>query len=163
MRHQLVSVRRFLVATLLVGAVGACGPLCGNGTLSLSNPHINPTLYSCPGNANNFEYPMDITVDAANQSSNTTIRNAATETTVTNLSGKWSIKVGAKSGDPNLTFSPRSIGAGSKTTLTLTAIWFCTSASPGPTTYADYGIVLTLTTSNGNYSINLPTYRVKMP
>lgn len=163
MRHRLVSVRRFLVATLLVGAVGACGPLCGNGKLNLSNPHISPMTFACPTNAFNFDYPMTITVDADNQSSNTiTIKKAETDTTVTKLSGNWAIKVGAKTGDPNLDFSPSSIGAGSKTTLKLKTSWYCTNSSPGPNTYGDYAIVLTLTTSNGKYSINLPTYRVTM-
>lgn len=163
MRHQLVSVRRFLVATLLVGAVGACGPLCGNGKLNLSNPHINPTLFTCPTNASNLDYPMAITVDADNQSSsNINILSAATASTVTKLSGKWAIKVGDKSGDPNLGYSPKSIGAGSKTTLKLKTIWTCTNTNPAPNTYGDWSIVLSLTTSAGKYTIKLPSLRVKL-
>lgn len=163
MRHQLVTARKFVVATFLLGAVGACGPLCGNGKLNLSNAHISPTSFSCPTSANSFQYPMNITVDADNESSSAiTIRSAATDTTVTKLSGIWSMAVGAKSGDQNLAFTPSSIGAGSKTTVKLKTTWSCTNTSPGPSTYADFSIVLTLTTSNGKYSIKLPSHRLQM-
>lgn len=162
MRSHLV-VREYLVAAILVGAVGACGPLCGNGRLNLSNPHISPTSFSCPSNANSFEYPMNITVDADNQSSSTiTIKSAATDTTVTKLSGAWDIKVGAKSGDQKLSFTPSTINAGSKATLKLKTSWSCTNTTPGANTFADFSIVLTLTTSDGKYTINLPTHRLKM-
>ena len=163
MRSHLPVVRKYLVAAILVGAVGACGPLCGNGKLNLSNAHISPLSFSCPTAASSYQYPMNINVDADNQSSGTiAIKSASTAATVTKLSGTWEVSVGQKSGDPNVTFSPSSIGAGSKTTLKLKTIWSCTNSSPGPNTYADFSIVLTLITSAGKYSIQLPSHRLRM-
>lgn len=163
MRHQLLTVRRYVVAAVLVGAVGACGPLCGNGKLNLSNPQISPVSFVCPEAASSYQYTMNISVEADNQSSSTiTIKSAATSATATKLVGKWDFSVGAKSGDPNVSFSPRSIGAGSKTRLNLKTGWTCTNTTPGAGAYADFSIVLTLSTSSGKYSISLPSHRLKM-
>lgn len=106
---------------------------------------------------------MNISVDADNQSSSAiTIKSASTDATVTKLSGSWAIPVGQKSGDQNLSFTPSSISSGSKAMLKLKTIWSCTNSTASPNTYADFALVLTLTTSAGKYSIKLPSHRLKM-
>ena len=163
MHHRLLTVRKHVVAAILVGAVGACGPLCGNGKLNLSNAQISPLSFTCPTAASGLQYPMNITVDADNQSSGKiTIKSAATDATVTKLNGTWGIPVGQKSGDQNVTFTPSSIASGSKTTVKLKTIWSCTNSSAGPNTYADFSLVLTLTTSVGMYAIKLRSHRLTM-
>ena len=158
-------IRRWIATAILVGVVGACGPLCGNGKLNLSNAHINPTSFTCPSGANNYPYDVKGTVDADNQSSNNiTIKSLATSATVTRLNGSWGISVGTKSGAENVTFSPTSIGSGSKTTIKFTTPWTCTNTNSAnqANTFADFALVLTVVTSAGTYRINLPSHRMKM-
>ena len=158
-------IRRWIAAAILVGAVGACGPLCGNGKLNLSNAHINPTAFTCPSGADNYGYDVKGTFDADNQSSNNiTIKSMRTDATVTKLNGSWGLSVGDKSGAENVTFSPKSIGSGSKATIKFTTPWDCTNTSGAAqsNTYADFALVLTVVTTAGTYKINLPSHRMKM-
>ena len=158
-------IRRWLAAAILVGAVGACGPLCGNGKLNLSNAHINPTSFTCPSGADNYAYDVKGTVDADNQSSKSiTIKSLETDATVTKLNGSWGISVGQKSGASDVTFSPKSVGSGSKTTINFSTPWNCTNTSGAAqsNTYADFALVLTVVTNSGTYKINLPSHRMKM-
>ena len=159
-----VKRRSWIAAAILVGAVGACGPLCGNGKLNFSNAHINPTSFTCPAGSNNHDYDIKVSVDADNQSSNNiTIKSVATNATVTKLVGNWAISVGTKSGAENLTFAPKSIGSGSKVTVNVTTPWSCTNAGTGGVqTYADFALVMTVVTSSGTYKINLPSHRMNM-
>ena len=106
---------------------------------------------------------MKGTVDADNQTTNNiTIRSVATNATVTKISGSWGGKVGDKTGATDLTFSPKSIGSGSKTTINFTTPWTCTNTGATTNTYADFALVLTVVTSAGMYKINLPSHRMKM-
>jgi hypothetical protein len=156
-------MRRWVAAAVLIGAVGACGPVCGNGKLNLSNPNITPTSFTCPVAANSYQYDMNGTVEADNQSGNSiTIKSAATDAVVTKLNGTWGIAVGTRSGDQNVNVNPKSIGSGSKATIRFKTIWSCTNTAAKPNTYADFSLVLTLVTSAGNYKITLPSHRLKM-
>ena len=158
-------IRRWIAAAILVGAVGACGPLCGNGKLNLSNAHISPAAFTCPSGADNYGYDVKGTFDADNQSSNNiTIKSMRTDATVTKLNGSWGLSVGDKSGAENVTFSPKSIGSGSKATIKFTTPWDCTNTSGAAqaNTYADFALVLTVVTTAGTYKINLPSHRMKM-
>jgi hypothetical protein len=162
MRPELL-IRNWIAAAILLGAVGACGPLCGNGKLNLTNPQIDPTSFTCPVAADGYQYAMNGTVDADNQSSrNITIQSAATDATVTKLNGNWGIAVGAKSGDQNVSITPSSIGSGSKARITFRTVWSCTNTATQPNTYADFSLVLTMSTSAGNYTVKLPSHRLKM-
>ena len=157
-------MRRWIALAILVGAAGACGPVCGNGKLNLSNAHLDPTSFACPSGASSYHYDLHGSVDADNQSNATiTIKSMNTSAVVTKLSGTWAISVGAKSGAENLAFSPNSVGAGSKTTLKFITPWTCTNTSGGPNTYADFANQLTVVTSAGTYKLDLPSHRMKMP
>jgi hypothetical protein len=162
MRPELL-IRNWIATLVLIGAVGACGPLFSNGRLNLSNPQINPTSFTCPVAADAYQYPMTGAVDADNQSgSKITITSAATDATVTRLNGTWGISVGTKSGDQSVNVYPSSIGSGSKATIRFRTVWSCTNSAAKPNTYADFALVLTLTTSAGKYTVKLPSHRLKM-
>ena len=159
-------MRRWIAIAILLGAVGACGPLCGNGKLNLSNAQVGPSSFNCPVNATDYAYSLKGSIDADNQTSqNITIKSMTTTATVTKLNGpKWEISVGQKSGDDQVTFSPKSVSSGSKTTIRFTTGWkmhqpgygpgqhlrrFLASAQPGD--------------ERGNYKIDLPGgHRMKM-
>src|SRR2546425_8348672 len=158
-------MRRWIAIAILVGAVGACGPLCGNGKRTLSNAQVGPSSFNCPANATNYDYSLKGSVDADNQTSqNIAIKSMATDATVTKLNGpNWQISVGQKSGDDQLSFSPKSVNSGSKTTIKFTSGWTCTHPGTSPAdTYADFSLVLSVVTSSGTYKVNLPGHRMKM-
>ena len=148
-------MRRWIAIAILVGAVGACGPLCGNGKLNLSNAQVGPSSFNCPVNATDYAYSLKGSIDADNQTSqNITIKSMTTTATVTKLNGpKWEISVGQKS-----------VSSGSKTTIKFTTGWKCTNPGTAPAnTYADFALVMTLVTSAGIYTIKLPGgHRMKM-
>ena len=159
-------MRRWIAIAILVGAVGACGPLCGNGKLNLSNAQVGPSSFNCPVNATDYAYSLKGSIDADNQTSqNITIKSMTTTATVTKLNGpKWEISVGQKSGDDQVTFSPKSVSSGSKSTIKFTTGWKCTNPGTAPAnTYADFALAMTLVTSAGTYTIKLPGgHRMKM-
>ena len=157
-------IRRWIAAAILIGAVGACGPFCGNGKLNLSNAKLNPTSFTCPANVSDYGYDVAGSVDADNQTGKkVTIKSMATSATVAKLAGSWAIKVGDKSGSSNVGFSPKSVDAGAKATLKFTTPWSCTDTGNNKTeTYADFKLVLTVVTDIGTYKIDLPNHRMRM-
>ncbi len=93
-------IRGWIALAILIGAVGACGPFCGNGKLNLSNGKLNPTSFTCPLNATDYGYSIKGTFEADNQSNkDITIKSMSTTVTVVKLAGSnWSMSVGDKSG-----------------------------------------------------------------
>ncbi len=158
-------IRRWIALVILIGAVGACGPFCGNGKLNLSNGKLNPTSFTCPLNATDYGYSIKGTFEADNQTNkDITIKSMSTTVTVVKLAGgNWSMSVGDKSGADAIDFSPKSIKSAQKTTVNFTTPWSCTdSGNNTADTYADFKVVLTMVTSNGTYNVNLPNHRMKM-
>ncbi len=158
-------IRRWIAIGILIGAVGACGPFCGNGKLNLSNGKLNPTSFTCPLHASDYPYSIKGTLDADNQTNkDITIKTMSTTVTVVKLAGgNWSMSVGDTSGADAIEFSPWSIKSGQKTTLNFTTPWSCTdSGSNTVDTYADFKVVLTIVTSSGTYNVKMPNHRMKM-
>jgi len=164
MRPDLPVIRRWIATAILIGAVGACGPFCGNGKLNLSNGKLSPASFTCPLNATDYGYNLNGTVDADNQTGKAiTIKSLATSVVVVKLAGNWSLQVGDKSGADNIDFSPKTINSGQKTTIKFVTPWTCTDSGNNTVeTYADFKVVLTMVTSNGTYNVNMPNHRMKM-
>jgi hypothetical protein len=155
--------RGWVAIAILVGAVGACGPFCGNGKFNLSNAHVQPSS-KCPPNSNNFNYTTPATVDVSNETSQTvTIKKVQSDSTITAIHGNWGSAVGTKGGEPDISFSPKSFSAGQKGTIKLTLDWDCTNPSaPDANSYADFQLVLSFQTSAGTYKVSLNKYRMAM-
>lgn len=149
---------------LLVAAVGACGPLCGNGKLNLSNGKLNPSSFTCPLDATDYGYTIDGTVDADNQTGkNITIKSVSTNVTVVKLAGSWGLKIGDMSNAPDIDFAPKSISSSQRTTVRFATPWTCTDAGNNTVeTYADFKVVLTMVTDAGTYDVKLPNHRMVM-
>lgn len=164
MRPDLPVIRRWIAIGILLGAVGACGPFCGNGKLNLSNGRLSPSSFKCPLNATDYGYWINGSVDADNQTGKSiAIKAMSTDVTVVKLAGSWSVKVGDKSGATEIQFAPTSIGSGQKTTIKFVTPWTCTDAGNNTVeTYADFKVVLTMVTNNGTYKVNLPNHRMVM-
>src|SRR5256885_4504268 len=155
---------KFLGLALLMIAVGACGPFCGNGKLNLSHATLSPSSFTCPAGSTDFKYDIKGTLDADNQSSKKiTVKSMSTAAVVSKLAGSWGIPVGDKSGAENINFSPKSIDSGSKATFKFTTPWHCSNNGGNTTeTYADFKIQLVIVTDNGTYTADLPAHRMKM-
>jgi hypothetical protein len=155
--------RGFAVAVLML-AVGACGPFCGNGKLNLSHGNLNPASFTCPVGVTDYKYDIKGTLDADNETGKKiTVKSMATAAEVVKLVGNWGIAVGDKSGAEKIDFSPKTLDSGSKTTFKFTTPWNCTDDGNNTTeTYADFKIQLVIVTDNGTYKVDLPTHRMKM-
>ena len=157
-------IRRRLAIAILIGLVGACGPLCGNGKLNLSNGKLSEPSFTCPLNATDYGYTIDGTVDADNQTAkNIVIKSVSTDVTVVKLAGTWGLQVGDKSGAPDIAFSPKSLSSGQRTTVRFATPWTCTDSGNNTVqTYADFKVVLTMVTDAGTYNVKLPNHRMVM-
>jgi hypothetical protein len=158
-------IRSWIAVAILIGAVGACGPFCGNGKLNFSNSKLNPTSFTCPSGSQDYQYSINGSVDADNQTSKTiTIKTVGTTATIVKLAGdNWSAKVGDTSGADDIDFKPKSISSGSKVTLKFTTPWDCTDSGGNTVeTYADFKLQLVMVTSSGTYKVDLPNHRMKM-
>ncbi len=157
-------VRRWVGIGILILAVGACGPFCGNGKLNLANAKLSPSSFTCPVDATDYGYFIDGTVDADNQTGKAVqIKSMATDVTVVKLAGIWGLRVGDKSSAADIQFAPRSIGSGQKATLKFATPWTCTDSGNNTVeTYADFQVVLTMVTDNGTYRVTLPNHRMVM-
>ena len=158
-------IRRRIAIAILIGAVGACGPFCGNGKLNFSHAKLNPTSFTCPSGSQDYQYSINGSVDADNQTNKTiTIKSVATAATIVKLAGdNWSAKVGDQSGAQDIDFKPDRFQPGSKVTLKFTTPWDCSDAGTNTVeTYADFKLQLVMETSNGIYKVDLPNHRMKM-
>lgn len=154
--------RSWVAIAILIGAVGACGPFCGNGKFNLSNAHIQSTS-KCPPGSSNFDYTTPATVDVDNQTGQSvTIKTVQSASTVTAIHGQWSGAVGDKGGEANIPFTPKSFSSGSKGTVKLTLDWQCSNSTTDASTYADFQLVLTFQTSAGTFKVNLNKHRMVM-
>ncbi len=155
-------MRRWIATAILVGAVGACGPLCGNGKLNLSNAHIDSS-FTCPAGSDQYNYAVKGALDADNQTSSTvTIKSMALDSTVIAINGSWGASVGSKGNTPIAVFSPKTVSSGSKATIQYSSPWYCTDPAGGAGSYADFAIVLTLVTTAGTLKVSTNHHRLKM-
>jgi hypothetical protein len=152
----------WLIVAVVLVAIAACGPFCGNGKFNLSNAHVQASS-KCPPNSNNFNYTTPATVDVSNETSQTvTIKKVQSDSTITATHGNWGSAVGTKGGETDIAFNPKSFSAGQKGTVRLTLDWQCTNNAADPTTYADFRLVLSFQTSAGTYKVSLNKYRMSM-
>ena len=158
-------IRRRIALAILIGTVVACGPFGGNGKLNFSNAKLNPTSFTCPVGSQDYQYAINGSVDADNETSKTiNIKSVATAATIVKLAGEhWSANVGDTSGAQDIDFKPDKITSGSKVTLKFTTPWDCSDAGNNSVeTYADFKLQLVMVTSSGTYKVDLPNHRMNM-
>jgi len=130
---------------------------CGFGpsTFALNNATVDSS-YQCPTGANNSAYDLHATIQVTNGTSNTvTIESVAVVMTLVAVKGSWLEKLGDKYTASNVTFTPSSVGNGSSGTLHVTMSSACTNGKTpsGGSSYGEYSVVLTVTTSAGTFTI----------
>jgi hypothetical protein len=143
-----------VIAGFAIAAMGACGPFCLSGKVTLSNAHVDPT-YSCPNPARDLPYDLHGSLDVDNSTTKTlTIKSMSDSDTLVDVHGSWNIgSVGQKYGGPIDRFSPKSIKSGDKATIKFTTTFECTDSGPKTKTYGDFDLKFTVVTSEGTFTI----------
>jgi hypothetical protein len=151
----------FLSLAMLLAAVAACS----NGsppTFGASSAAVDAT-YFCPGGANNARYDLHGTVDVRNGTAHAvTIQSISAEMTLVGVQGAWLEKPGDRYDAGDATFAPRSVDAGSASTLRLVISSACTSDryESGGSSRGDYSVTLHLVTSAGTYSVTAQNHHM---
>ena len=103
--------------------------------------------------AHNAAYDIHGTIDAHNGTSKeVTITAVQATLTLAAVKGEWLQKVGEKYVAANATYSPTSVAAGARTTLTVTIPSACTGRVKGaPVASGDYAVSFDLPTSAGTF------------
>jgi hypothetical protein len=137
----------------VVSMAASCG--FGPSTFTLNSATVDSS-YQCPTGASNSPYELHATIQVTNGTSNTvTIKSVAAVMTLVAVKGTWLEHLGDKYTASNVTFTPSSIGNGSSGTLHVTIQSACTNGKTptGGSSYGEYSVVLTVTTSAGTFTI----------
>lgn len=147
---MITAVRATCVAVLAAGAVA-----CGSSAFSIGSPSVDAS-YTCPAGSNNAPYDLHATADADNPTAqNVEVRSVSAVMVLAAVHGAWQQKVGSEYDAGPVQFSPKTIGANSKTKLEATIPSACTNG-PHPADTADYGdysVTLTVMTSAGTFKL----------
>ena len=147
-------LRRLAIAGLAIAAVGACGPFCQSGKVTVSNARVDAT-FSCPDPSTKFPYEVHATIDVDNSTGNIlTIKSISETDTLVAIHGSWTGSVGAQDRGPIDNYSPKSVTSGGKATIKFSVRFNCTDSGPSTGTYGDFQFKFTVVTSTGTYSIN---------
>jgi hypothetical protein len=142
----------------LVLALACLVAACSIGaptTFTVVGASVDST-HTCPFGTDNAAYDMHGIVDVRNGTSGTvTVKSVAALITLTAVHGTWLESVGSTYDPGAVTFTPTSVPAGSSTSLKLTMRSACTNGKgPGTSTsYGEYSVALTITTSTETYRI----------
>lgn len=147
-----VLVALAVVAAGCGGATGSTPPLA---KFSLSNARVDSFI--CPQGSNNLAYDIHATIDADNSTSSAVyLQRASAVLTAVSVHGNSSNQIRGTFDKPTLSFAPDHFGAGSKTTLHLTAPGACTNTphQPGVDTYVDFAVRFTIYTDAGTFTLD---------
>ena len=154
-------LRSIAIAGLAIAAMGACGPFCLSGKVTLNNARVDSS-YKCPNPATNLPYDVHGTLDVDNSTSNAlTIKSMSEAGTLVDVHGSWSIgSVGQKYNESIDTFSPKSVKSGDKATIKFIFRFNCTNSGPTTSTYGDFDLKVTMVTSAGTYTSSTIKHRL---
>lgn len=150
-----------MIAGLAIATIGACGPFCLSGKVTLSNARVDAS-YKCPNPAKDLPYDLHGSVDVDNSTRNTlTIKSISEAGTLVDVHGAWNIgSVGQKYNEAIDTFTPKSIKSGDKSTVKFTLKFSCTSSGPAESTYGDFDLKFTMVTGAGTYTTTSTKHRL---
>jgi hypothetical protein len=154
-------LRSLAIACLAIAVVGACGPFCLSGKVTLSNAHVDAS-YKCPSPATDHSYQVHGSLDVDNSTSkDLTIKSMSESGVLVAVHGSWNIgSVGQKFDQAIDTFSPKSVKSGGKATVKFTLTFSCTSSGPSASTYGDFELKVTMVSSAGTYTTGAIKHRL---
>ncbi len=150
-----------MIACLAAAAVGACGPFCLSGKVTLSNVSVDAS-YKCPNPANNLRYTVHGSIDVDNSTSkDLTIRTMSEAGVLVDVHGAWSIgSVGQKYNATIDTFTPKSVKSGNKATIRFSIPFNCTNSGASASTYGDFQLKISLVSSAGTFTTGAVKHRL---
>jgi hypothetical protein len=128
---------------------------CGSSSFSITDAKVDGS-YTCAVGSANTPYDLHAQISADNPTSKSVdVRSIHAVMVVAAIHGQWEQPVGTKYDAGDVQFSPRSVGANAKATLTATIASACTNGQHQGTTsnYADYLVQLTVVTSAGTFHL----------
>ncbi|HET9410772.1 MAG TPA: hypothetical protein VFO75_02700 [Candidatus Dormibacteraeota bacterium] len=128
---------------------------CGSSAFSIASPSVDAS-YTCPAGASNAPYQLHATSDADNPTSQSVdVHSVSAVMVLAAVHGEWQQKVGSEYDAGQVQFSPKTIGANSKTKLQVTIPSACTNGSHplAGADYGDYTVKLTVATSAGTFKL----------
>ena len=143
-------LRSALGAIVVVAIAG-----CGASGFALTGATVDGT-YTCAVGSANSAYDVHVKIASDNPTSSAVaIDSVDAVMVVADVHGQWQQGVGTKYEAGDLQFSPHSVGANGKATLTATIRSACTNLQhPGTNDdYADYSVQLTVKTSAGTFHL----------
>ena len=143
-------LRAALVVVVLLSVAA-----CGSTGFELTGATVDGT-HTCAVGSSNTAYDLQAKISADNSMSKSVeVTSIDAVMVVAAIHGQWQQAVGTKYDAGEVPFSPRSVGAGAKATITATIPSACTNAQhPGSSDdYADYSVQLTLKTSAGTFHL----------
>jgi hypothetical protein len=158
-------VRAPALAAFLAVAMVACGPAGGAGKFMIGNARVDPA-FTCPNPADNFAYDVHGTIDADNSTGSTvTIESISSTTTTVATHGSWLGQMGETDEEPDLQYSPSTVGAGSKATVHFTIPFGCSDTPHQGVldTYGEFAVHITVVTSAGTFELDANKHRLTTP
>jgi hypothetical protein len=143
-------LRAALAAIVLITVAG-----CGSTGFGLTGATVDAT-YTCAVGSSNTPYDLHVKIAADNSTSNSVkVTSIDAVMVVAAVHGQWQEAVGTKYDAGDVPFSPGSVGAGARTTITATIRSACTNLQHAGTSddYADYSVQLTVKTSAGTFHL----------
>lgn len=130
-------------------------PACGSTGFALAAPTVDAT-YTCAQGSTNSPYNVQARLAADNSTSKSVgLTSIDAVMVVVAIHGQWQQPVGTKYDAGDVSFSPTSVGAGTKATVTVTIPSACTNFQHQGTSenYGDYTIQLTVVTTAGTFHL----------
>jgi hypothetical protein len=139
---------------VLFAGVAACSG-GGPATFTLKSASVDSS-YSCPAGSTDAPYSLHGVIDMHNgASSSVTIKSVTAVMTLTAVKGQWLEKVGDRYEADGVAPSPTDLAAGSSSSMQVTIPSSCTKGKTptSETSYGDYSVGFTVSTSSGTYKI----------
>lgn len=154
-------LRSALGAIVVVAIAG-----CGASGFALTGAMVDGT-HTCAVGSANSAYDLQVKIAADNPTASAVAVNSVDAVmVVADVHGQWQQAVGTKYDAGDLQFSPHSVGANGKATLTATIHSACTNQRHAGTNdnYADYSVQLTVKTSAGTFHLTSSNkHRISAP
>jgi hypothetical protein len=128
---------------------------CGSTSFALTGATVDGT-YTCSVGSASTRYDLHAKISADNPTSKSVdVRSIDAVMVVSAVHGQWQQAVGTRYDAGEVQFSPRSVGANTKATLTATIPSACTNGQHQGINdnYADYSVQLTVATSAGTFHL----------
>lgn len=145
-------------------AAAALMAACGSSAFSIASPSVDAS-HTCPTGSSNAPYYFHASADADNPTSQKVdVRSITAVMVVAAVHGNWQQKVGSQYDAGQVEFSPKTVGANSRTKLEVTIPSACTNG-PHPAAaanFGDYTVMLTVATSAGTFKLtSANTHRIQ--